>query len=176
MNDTSAFALQLAIVFLGLGASVWVGWLNRGPRTLRRIGFSAVLAMLVGFAFTYLAVWANQICRDSWHLCKEHGDGNMAYWFFPFFAIPINWVLILAFGAKDTYYELTPSPFDQVVNGALGQFRRGESVHQRCPGCKSIISIASVEPTAATARGRIRLHCACGKCDRLFEINSENIQ
>ncbi len=175
MTDSFAAAVQLIVLFLGFAACIWIGWLNRGPRNFKKIAFSAGVALIVGLAFTYLAVWSNEICRVSWHLCNEHGDGNMAYWFYPFFAIPINWMLILAFGAKDESYVFTPSPFDPVVDDALAHFRRGEKVHQRCPSCQSIISISSVDPTIVTGKRRISLQCACSKCDRLFELDSENI-
>lgn len=175
MTDSFAAAVQLVVLFLGFAACIRIGWLNRGPRNFKRIASSAGIALIVGFAFTYIAVLSNQICRVSLNLCNEHGDGNMTYWFYPFFAIPINWILILAFGENEEPYVFTPSPFDRVVDDALANFRRGEQVHQRCPSCQSIISINNVDPRVVTGKRRVHLQCACSKCDRLFELDSEII-
>lgn len=171
MNDSYAAAVQFIVLLMSLGASTWLGWRLRGPRTSGRIMSSLVLALLIGFLFTYLAVYANEFCRKSSQLCPERGDGNMSYWFFPFFAVPIHLFLLLAFGEREEPYTFVPSPFDKVVDSALAEWRNTGKTLQRCPDCKSILSIERQAVTASVKHQRLNVWCACNKCDRLFELD-----
>lgn len=172
MTDYSAL-IPWMVVFFGFVASMGIGWIRRGPRTFGKVIAAAGLAVALGLVLTCVSVLFNSLCIGSWHLCIYRGDGNMAYWFHSFFAIPIFWLLTLAFGTREEVFIMTRSTFDHAVDGALAQFRRQETIHQRCPHCKSLISLEPVAPEAAPAKRKIRLRCACSKCDRLFELLGE---
>ena len=175
MINPTAAAIQWLVVVLGLALSLGIGWIRRGPRSVRKLFSSAGLAVLLGISLTYIAAYANEMCRTRWLLCPNQYEGNMAYWFFPFFAIPIDWLLMLAFGSRNGPLTFTASPFDAVVDAALGQMHRGEAITQRCPHCQSLSLVENVDIDPAHASPRIRLRCACSKCDRLFNRLTDTV-
>ena len=168
MTDYAA-PIQWVVLLLSLATSLGIGWAKRGPRRWPKVLGCAALAVAVGFAFTTLAVYANEVCRSTLHACQDHGDGNMSYWFFPLFATPLHWLVMLAFGVRHEPIVVTASAFDLAVEAALGEIQQGRAVHQRCPACASLITVERGDPAQAATTGRIRLRCACSKCDRLFE-------
>lgn len=170
MNDPTAFTVQMCVTLLSLMASAWLGWRRRGPWGFGRIAASLGLALLIGFVFTFAAVYANAICRTELHLCREHGDANMSYWFFPLFAAPLHWALLLAFGPKNETYTFVPSPFDAVVDSAVQQFRLGGQAVQRCPTCKAVLALHTTRAPGNTGQKRLRVSCACSRCDRVFDL------
>ena len=169
-TSSLAAVIQWVVLGIALVGSLWTGWLMRGPRNFRKIASSAVLALAWGFSFTYFAVYGNELCRSSFHLCPDHGDGNMTYWFLPLFATPIYLLFMLAFGSRDDPLVIEPSPYDEAADTAVAQLQNYTKIRQRCPGCHSLIFIEYLEAEATATTQRVYLRCACSKCDRLFDL------
>lgn len=169
MADYAAL-IQWLVTGIALASSVWVGWLYRGPRRLGKIARSVGLTVAWGLGFTFVAVFANELCISYWHLCPDRGDRNMAYWFFPFFATPLYLVCMLAFGPQVEALAIEPSPHDKAVDAAVVQLQSHNKIHQRCPSCNTVIIAAQFEAANTTTTRRVNLRCACGKCDQLFDL------
>ena len=56
-------------------------------------GAALGVALALGFGLMFLQVVLHGVCIESFHMCRDRGDGNMSYWFQSFFAIPIYWIV-----------------------------------------------------------------------------------
>jgi hypothetical protein len=75
----------------GLAAAIKHGLLAADNDNEAHFGASLVIALALGIALTFLQVFLHGLCIEKAHLCDYRGDGNMAYWFQSFFAIPLFW-------------------------------------------------------------------------------------
>ncbi len=76
----------------------------KSPIIIFIAGFAISLALIIGLIF--LAVLAYSLCIWVVHLCKNHGDANMSYWFNAFFLFPIY--LLLAISGKNESLNKEP--------------------------------------------------------------------
>lgn len=52
-----------------------------------------VIAIALGIGLTFLQVLLHGLCIEKLKLCEYRGDGNMAYRFQSFVAIPLYWLV-----------------------------------------------------------------------------------
>ena len=88
-------------VFTAVGAllSAFAGYRMRGPKGLGGFIICGVLACTLAVLLTLAIAWAHTACVEVVELCTNRGDENLSHWLHSLFAVPVFWILLLAFPA-----------------------------------------------------------------------------
>src|SRR5882672_569219 len=79
------------IVLSGIAAAVLIGRVTAVPNGLAVCLLGAVVAAALGLGLMYIAASVHSECIAA-KRCTTHGDGNISFWIYPLFGIPLYWI------------------------------------------------------------------------------------
>ena len=94
LSMESIFAWAFPV--LGIPASCCFLYGSKGKSKLYVYSISLITAIGFSLFLSLPSAFANTFCIEYLHVCKNHGDANMLYWFNSIFLVPVYCAFIIA--------------------------------------------------------------------------------
>ena len=85
---------------VGLVPALFVGRAMRGRKALGSVVATAILSSLLSGILVFCTSAAQTFCVERLSRCSSAGDGNVSFWLYPLYALPIYWLCMLAWPAS----------------------------------------------------------------------------
>jgi hypothetical protein len=163
MTDSSA-AIPWITAATGCVVSVAVARFSTRPESVLGVLGVGLKALGLGVAFFFVGSLLHGFCIDALHLCKSHGDGNIAIAIGGLIATPAYWIILALCAPAES--EFTKAPKNQYMAAsaaAVEQHRLGLEATARCPRCHEMITVSQ---HAADERQKfLIIACKCARCN-----------